>query len=101
MKGKATTNPNIYFADIINLEEINFWKWAWILIFLNFAQLAIYALQARGKVKIFGSTATGFDFICGPRSPVVESNSAEVIQGREMELVTVDQTNYLFFTRLF
>ena len=77
----STNNSNIFVADIFNPEDTHFMKWAWILILLNLTQLVLYALQARDKVNIFGSSVNGHDFISGPKPPAFESNSNDDVQG--------------------
>ena len=79
----STSNSNIFFADLIDLEDVHFYEWAWIFPFLILLQLFLYVLQHKGKIEIFGPSITYGQFWNG-RLPNTESHansSSENIQG--------------------
>ena len=59
----------IYLADIIDLDNIKYTSWSWVLLVLNLIQLGLYVLQAKGKINLFGGIVTVKDMLEGPKPP--------------------------------
>lgn len=79
----STSHSNIFFADLIDREDIHFYEWAWIFPLLNLLQLFLYGLQHYGKISIFGPLVTNHQFVAGQlsNSEAEEESSSEDIQG--------------------
>ena len=79
----STSNSNIFFADLIDLEDIHFYEWAWIFPLLNLLQLFLYFLQHKGEINIFGPSVTFHQYTAGQlsNSGTQENSNSEEIQG--------------------
>ena len=77
----STNNLNIYLADIIDLENIHFYEWAWIFPLLNMLQLILYVLEDKGKIHIFQPSVTFGQMQDGQFPNSEPQESSEEIQG--------------------
>ena len=84
-QANQTNDLNIYIADIIDLENIHHYEWAWVFPLLLILQLFLYFLQDKGKIHIFAPSVTGEEFIAGKRqlenTEPQENSNPEDIQG--------------------
>ena len=84
-QANSTSDLNIYIADIIDLENIHYYEWAWIFPLLLMLQLFLYVLEDKGKINIFGPSVTIVELNVGKRQLLntepQENSNPEEIQG--------------------